>query len=85
MEGTEHLAGCEVLTYDDPDLATEVCGRDEMEALSVALNFLELYLINVVEKTSGKLRNADGSPVDPLGSIFLKESRAIVAKKVGKT
>jgi hypothetical protein len=84
VEGSECSAGCLVLTCDDPDLASEVVGSDLMEALAVALSFLELYLIKIVEETDGVLQNADGSAFRPDGSIFLREARRFVSRKVDR-
>ncbi len=76
-----NYAGCQVLTCDDPDLSSEVIGRDEMDALAVALEFLELYLIKIVEETHGRLSELDGTPIDPRGSGILLHARKFVANK----
>jgi hypothetical protein len=83
MPGLQDQAGCLVLTCDDPDLATEICGFDELEALAAALSFLQLYLIKITEETSGKLTMMDGSPVDPSGSMFLRQMREFLRRKEG--
>ena len=80
-EGMEQMAACQVLTCNEPSLATEVFGIDEMEALMAALEFLELFLVSLVKKKGGgRLTLDDGSPYDPAGSILLKESRLIAAR-----
>lgn len=74
-------AGCLVLTCDDPDLATEITGVDEMEALLAGLEFLQSFLVNLEAIGGGALKALDGSTFDANGSILLQESRAIQARK----
>lgn len=74
-------AGCLVLTCDDADLATEITGVDEMEALLAGLEFLQSFLVNLESMSGGTLKALDGSPFDANGSILLQESRAIQARK----
>ena len=82
-EGMEQLAACQVLTCSDPTLATEVFGADKVEALVAGLEFLELFLVNLVRTSGGgQLVLGDGSVFDPAGSILLKESRRLAAKNV---
>jgi hypothetical protein len=80
-EEMKSKAGCLVLTCDDPDLATELHGDDEMEALVAALEYLELFLINVVQVGGGSLRTVAGAPFDASGSPLLRASRALLSKK----
>jgi hypothetical protein len=79
-EGMEDHAACLVLTCDEPDLATEVFGQDEMEALTAGLEFIETFLTNLTDD-GGKLTSPDGAPFDPSGSILLKESRKLSARR----
>jgi hypothetical protein len=75
-EGMEAYAGCLVQTCDDPDLAVEMFGADEMEALLAGLEYIELFLANVLKVgDGGELRTTSGQPFDPSGSVLLKESR----------
>lgn len=84
MKGFEDQAGCLVLTCDDPDLTTEVCGFDEFEALAAAVSSLQLYLVKIVEETGGQLQTLDGRPVDPIGSVFLRQMQEFVSRKASK-
>jgi hypothetical protein len=84
-EGMEKLAACQVLTCDEPTLATEVFGSDEIEALIAGLEFLEFFLVNLAKSSGGgQLFLEDGSVFDPAGSILLKESRRLALKNVRK-
>jgi hypothetical protein len=83
LRGAQDQAGCLVLTCDDPNLATEISGFDELEALAAAVSFLQLYLIKITEETGGQLKTTGGSPVDPSGSIFLQQMREFVRRKGG--
>lgn len=74
-KGMEKYAGCLVLTCEDPELATEMFGEDEMEALVAALEFIELFLRNLVRVHEGKLTTPNGTPFDPAGSMLLQECR----------
>jgi hypothetical protein len=58
-------AACMVLTCDDPDLAIEVSGNDEFEALEMALIHLEKFLDTLSSDKRGKLLNQDGTPFEP--------------------
>lgn len=69
----KHYAGCMVLTCEDPELATEVFGIDEFEALEVALSFLRLFLSKLAATEGGELLNKDRSKFDPEGSPLLKQ------------
>jgi hypothetical protein len=72
--------GCLVLTCDDPDLATEIWGSDEMDVVAIALALIDIHLIQMIKETGGELQNLAGAPVDPSGSEALKETRAILRK-----
>jgi hypothetical protein len=76
----KQYAGCLVLTCDEPDLATEIYGADEMEALIAALEFIESFLRRLVVESGGQLRGSDGHPFDPAGSTLLKESRQLQSR-----
>ncbi len=79
--GMAELAACQVLTCDDPALASEVTGRDEMEALAAAVEFLDLFLINTIRQSGGgALFQPDGTVYDPSGSVQLREFRRIAAR-----
>jgi hypothetical protein len=78
-------AACLVLTCDDPDLATEITGADEMEALLAGLEFLQSFLVNLATTGKGSLKTVDGLPFDHDGSIQLQEFRAIQARKRDRT
>lgn len=57
-------AACMVLTCDDPELAIEVSGKDELEALQMALLHIERFLDVLAADSSGKLLNKDGTPFE---------------------
>jgi hypothetical protein len=74
-------AACQILTCDDTDLTTEVYGKDSLEALVAALEFIELFLFRLIENTRGELRYPDGRSFDPRGSVLLQQSRHYLQKK----
>lgn len=76
-EELKGYAGCLVLTTDDPALATEVFGADEMEALIAGLEFIESFLTKLAAMGGGRLTTVDGKPFDPAGSVLLKQSREL--------
>jgi hypothetical protein len=65
----EH-AGCLVLTCEEEELAAEVFGIDEMEALNAGLEFLRTFLSQLVKQ--GTVTYADGSAFHPDGSPLLR-------------
>jgi hypothetical protein len=80
-EGMEQYAACLVLACDEPSLATESFGADELEALIAGVQFIESFLLALVDKSGGHLKMPDGAPFDPRGSILLRETRRLQAKR----
>jgi len=77
----QNYAGCKVLTCDDPDLAVEVIGADQMEALSAALEYLTLFLRKLSQESGGELLNQNGTRFDPDGSPFFRQFRKFNERK----
>jgi hypothetical protein len=65
---------------DDPNLALEVGGKDEFEALQMAIIHLETFVRRLTSDDAGKLFNQDGTPFEMkdmnLLSYFLAKSMA---------
>jgi hypothetical protein len=49
---------------DDPNAALEIGGRDEFEALEMAVIHLESFIRRLASNKAGKLVNQDGTPFD---------------------
>ncbi|MCW7541277.1 hypothetical protein OOT46_26045 [Aquabacterium sp. A7-Y] len=79
-EDMKGYAGCLVLTCDDPTLATEIHGADEMEALMAGLDFIESFLKRLAVEGKGRLKTLDGLPFDPNGSALLQQQRELTRR-----
>jgi len=71
-------AACMVLTCDDPELAIEISGADEFEALQMALIHLEKFLDTLCADKTGRLLNSDGT-------TFEAKNVSLFAHLVGKS
>jgi hypothetical protein len=58
--------GCLVLTCDDPDLATEIWGSDEMDVVAIALALIDIHLIQMIKETGVNCKSSR-SPCRSIG------------------
>jgi hypothetical protein len=73
-------AGCQFLLCDDPDLATEVPGTDEWEALHGAICTVEFYLLELSRRKGVTLTYLDGSKYG-LGSPMILQLEEQISRK----
>ena len=78
-EGQEKMSGCLLSTSDDEALAIEILGKDNLEALEMAVRHIRLFLCELVSR-GGELRYLDGSKFEPEGSQILKQFKEHAAK-----
>jgi hypothetical protein len=64
------FSGCGVLTCDDPTLAYEVYGRDEFEALEMAVVRVREFLSRLSRDPRGSLQHPDGRKFESSGSDY---------------
>ena len=58
------VAACMIQDSDDPNLALEIGGQDEFEALEMAIIHLETFIRTLTSDKAGKLLNRDGTPFE---------------------
>jgi hypothetical protein len=72
-------AACMIQDCDDPGLALEIGGNDELEALQLGLMHLEKFIEVLSAEKTGKLLNQDGTPFEAknasLMAYFLSKSK----------
>lgn len=71
-------AACMVQDCDDPTLALEIGGDDELEALEMGLMHLEKFIEALSSDKTGKLLNQDGTP-------FEAKNASLMAYFLGKS
>ena len=72
------IAACMVQDSNDPNLALEIGGQDEFEALEMAIIHLETFIQRLASNKAGKLLNPDGTP-------FEAKNMNLVAHFLGKS